>query len=215
MAVLARENLRGDIVGRPAKSLPLLSFKFDPLSQSKITNLTLELIIEENVAQFQIPVNIVVIMDVCEALSNMLRVIENLQFSESLSCLEQHVKGTIRAKLQNHKHIKRVLEEVLKLCDVLMLHSFVYLNLRMQLLFGSISHDGVFINNLDSIVSPILQICDLVAVGESSFSEEPAFLILSDNLLTIFRILNLLNYNDFALRRSRFLLRISLAALSR
>jgi hypothetical protein len=105
--------------------------------QTKITDFDLHLVIEKEVAQFEISVDDPVAVQVLNRITNLNNITLDLQLMKPLSPSQQFVKGLTLAQLQNNVNIFSVFKEMFKSNDVGMMKRPVNFNFAHKLLLSS------------------------------------------------------------------------------
>ena len=92
MALLSLEHFRGDIVGRTADCTLALTIELKLCRQTKITDLNLHLVVEEEVTEFEISMNNAMTVKVFDCSTNLIDVTLDLKLVEALTTAKQLVK---------------------------------------------------------------------------------------------------------------------------
>lgn len=99
---------------------------------------------------------------------------------EIAASLDELHQRAIRTQLEQNVDIVLVLEKSLKSDEVGMTKRHVNLDLVQQLLLGLGANERRLANHFASVVSPTVETDHFVAVGEASFTKEPASVVLFD-----------------------------------
>jgi hypothetical protein len=94
---LALQNLGCYVVGRATNGLLLFTVVLEFGGQSEITELNFHIFVEEEVAQFEIPVNDLVLVQVPQGVDDLRQVALHFDFGEALPSLDQLVEGLGKA----------------------------------------------------------------------------------------------------------------------
>lgn len=121
------------VVGRAADGLPLIAWELDAGGQPEIAQLEGHGLSQKEVAELQIPVDDLVIVEIDEGVKQLQQIQLDLGLSEALLALEQIVEGVVSAQLQQDVHVQVVLERVSELHDVRVVQAFVDLDLADEL----------------------------------------------------------------------------------
>ena len=82
---LLLQNLGCDVVGRPAYSFLAITLAFNFSGQSKITYFAVHLLVDQNIPQFQIPVDYALLVDIDHGLDDLADVYSGLELCQSFS----------------------------------------------------------------------------------------------------------------------------------
>lgn len=99
---------------------------------------------------------------------------------KALSAAQKLIQGLVLAKLQEDVDVFSVLKEVLEPDDVIVMEAAVDLNLTHELLLSSRLGQRGLSDDFSGRDSLGLKVSELVALGETSFSEELAPQVLFD-----------------------------------
>lgn len=128
------ENFGCDVIGRATQSCPSYGLHIaagnEQSSQSKVANLGVHSVVEEDVTHLQISVNDALSMHVLDGSGDLHRVESNLGLRQPLALLDHVHKRTIGAELENKIHAVMKRERSEELDNVLLVH------LRVDLEFG-------------------------------------------------------------------------------
>jgi len=119
---LFAQNLGGYVVGSSTQGLLTFSSVVNLGGEAKISNLDLHAVVEEHVAQFQIPVYDLVVVQVLTAQEDLVNKISRLRFCDSFRPLVQLHQTSLSAKLQHDAHEVGVLEVAEELHQVHVRH---------------------------------------------------------------------------------------------
>lgn len=171
MAVLL-EDLRRDVVGCAADCLLDLTFGLDPGRQPKIADLGLHLIIDQDIAQFEIPMNDALLMNINQRLDHLADIHPGLMFDQPFPPLDQILKCVVPAILQQDINILLVLESVNKLNDVFVFESFVDFNFDEEFVALALFVDGFLGDDLGGKQAGGLLVDRFVGFGETAGAEQ-------------------------------------------
>ena len=127
------KDLRGDVVWSAAHGLSSFGVKAEFGCQAEISNLYLQLVIEEQVAEFEVPVNDLAVLEVFYSQSNLVQVVFRLDLGDALAPLHKLVEGLVGAQLQNDVDMIVVFEEMIETHYMDGLEGSMYLDLRVEL----------------------------------------------------------------------------------
>ena len=167
MAIFLK-NLRCNIVRSSTDGLLDLSFSLDSSWESKITNFSLHLIINKNVAKFKIPMYGSLLVNINQRFCNLTDIHSRLMFGQSFASFYQVFQGIISAVLKKNVNVLLVLKGIDKLYDVFMLESFMYFNFNQKFISLSFFINWFFGNNFCRIQSIHLLIDCLITFRKSS-----------------------------------------------
>lgn len=119
------QYLRCNIIWSTTNSLLDLTLRFYSRRETKVTNLRLHLIIDENVTQLKVSVNDSLLVDINQRLDNLAYVHSRLMLSESLPPLNQILKGVIPTILQQDINVLFILKGINKLDNMFVFKSFM------------------------------------------------------------------------------------------
>ena len=195
MTLLALQNFGSDVVGSTANGSLPLSVKFELGGQTKVTNFDFHFVIQEQVTNFEISVNDSVRVKVLDSIADLQHIALDLELNKSLSPPEQLVQRLTLTKLQQNVDILSIFEEVLEPDNVLVVQRPVDLDFTHQLLFGPRFRQGRLINYFGGGHFASLRICELVAFGEATLTQELAPDVLLDANVAV-EADNFLFYNN-------------------
>ena len=92
MALLTLEHLRSDIVGSTANGALPLTIELKLGGETKITDLDLHLVVEEEVAQLQISVDDAMTVEVLDSGADLVDIALDLELVQSLTSAQKLVK---------------------------------------------------------------------------------------------------------------------------
>lgn len=127
---LLLQDLRCDVIRRSTYSLLHISLSLDLGGQSKIAYLSVHLVVDQNIAEFQIAMDDALTVDVNECLNDLTDVNPSLELRQSFSALCQVLQRVIPAVLQKDVYILLILKGIDELDDMLMSKRFVDLDLN-------------------------------------------------------------------------------------
>jgi hypothetical protein len=112
------ENLRRNVIGRAAHGFASLGLGSDFSSKSKVPDPDLKLVSQQQISQFKIPVNDILLVNVFGCNDELMHVVLDFNLSEFLSPLDQFVEGLVIAQFQNDVNELGVFEAVFEFDDV-------------------------------------------------------------------------------------------------
>lgn len=174
MTLLALQNLRSNVVWRTADGPLPFSIKFELGRETEVTNFDFHFVIQEQVTDFEISVNDPVRVEVLHSVANLEHIALNLKLNKSLSPPEKLVQRLTLTQLQQNIDVLSIFEEVLEPNNMLVVQGPMDLDLTHQFLFGPRFRQGGLINYLGSGHFASLRICELVALGKTTLSQELA-----------------------------------------
>lgn len=131
------ENLGGNVVGRAAQRRPPHDLHVlageEERSQTKVANLGVHVLVEEDVAHLEIAVDNALGVHVLDGTGNLDRVEADLWLRESLSSLDHVHQGAVGAQLQDQVGAALKGEGAVELDDVLVAHLGVDLQFGLEL----------------------------------------------------------------------------------
>lgn len=167
MAVLL-QDLGGDIVGRAADGLLDLALVFDPGGEPEVADLGVHLVVDEDVAQLEVPVDDGLRVDVDQGLDHLLDVYPGLVLGYPLPPLDQVLQRIVPTVLEQDVDILAILEGLDELNDVLVLEGPVNLYLDQQLVPLPLLADGLLGDDLGCVYPLVLLADHLEALREAS-----------------------------------------------
>lgn len=166
----ALEHLRCDVVRRSANGPLLLAVKIELGREAEVSQLDLHLIVEEQIAELEVPMDYAVRVQVLERVDDLLSVALDFQLVQALAPLQELVHALVLAELEQDVHILAVLEEVEELGDVGMLDRPVNFDLTHQLLLCSTPLQRGLLDDFGCTDCLRVHLNELVALGESALS---------------------------------------------
>jgi len=133
LALVALDDFRGDVVGRPADRLSLLVLVFDARRQPEIADFDFNVLVEEQVPQLEIAVDDVFVVHVPDGQNQLRHEVRRLRLRQALPSLDHLVHALVVTELQQNVAVIPIFEEVLVLADVFVLESPMNLDFRLQL----------------------------------------------------------------------------------
>lgn len=112
VAVLAFQNLGGDVVGGAANGALAFAVELQLGGQPKVTNFDLHVVAEEQVAELEIAVNDPVAVELPQGGHNLDGLALHFELSQPLSAAQQVIHGLVSAQLQQYLHLFSVFEEM-------------------------------------------------------------------------------------------------------
>lgn len=118
MSLHVFDDFRSNVVWRPThRSFPL-SLKFQFGRQTEVTKLQFHPVVDEEVAQLDIPMDNHVVMEIAECLHQLIDVILNFGHSKLVPFLDELVHVFVRANLEQNEHFVLIFEYVIELYDI-------------------------------------------------------------------------------------------------
>ena len=185
VTLLALEHLGSDVVGSTANGTLPLSIELKLGGETKITDLDLHLVVEEQITELQISVNDAMTVQILDSGTDLVNVALNLELVKALSATEQLIQRLVLTELKQDVHVLSVFKEVLEAYDVVLVERSVNLDLRHELLLGSSLRESRFGNDFGRRDSFIFEVGELEAASETSLTEELALQVLLDADLSI------------------------------
>lgn len=185
MATFALQHLWCDIVRCAANRALFLAVEVQLCCQSEVAKFYLHLVVEEKVAQFQVPVDDPVRMQVLQGVDDLHRVALDLKLVEPLTPLQKLVHRLVRAKFKQDVHILAVFEEMLEVAHILVLDTAVDFNLAHELLLGATLRERRLLDDLGRGDEIRLGIDEFEAFREATFAQEFSFEIPTDAKLSV------------------------------
>lgn len=105
-------------------------------SQSEITDPYLQILSEQEVSQFEIPMNDHLVLKILDGKGNLLQIIPDFDLTYSFSSLYQLIHSLVSAQLQDYVDVYRILEVFLVFHHELRFHRFMDLYLSCELYFN-------------------------------------------------------------------------------
>lgn len=178
MTLLALEHLGGDIVRSTANCSLSLAIELELGGKTEITDLNLHLVVKEEIAQLEISMNDAMTVEVLDGGTDLVYVALNFEFVEALASAEQLVEGLVLTQLEQDVDVLGVLEEVFETDDVVLVKGAVNFDFGHQLLLGPCLSQSGLLDNFGSRHSLILEVGELEAASETTFTEEFALKVL-------------------------------------
>lgn len=172
------QYLRSDIVRSPADSLLELALMFDPCRQPEIAYLGIHVVIDEDIAQLEIPVDDRLRVDIDEGLDHLIDIHSGLILCDTLPPFHQILQRVITAVLQQYVHILPILERLYELNNVLMFERTMDLNFNQQLVALPLLVDRFLGDDLGGIDQPIFMADHLEAFREAARAQQFAASVL-------------------------------------
>lgn len=129
-------DLGRNIVGSPADGAFPLARKFELSSEPEVAELELHAVVDEEVAELDVPVDDHAVVEVAEGLDELVDVVLHFGDSELLALANELVHVLVGADFEQDVHVVLVLEDVVELHDVLVRDALVDADLAQQLLLG-------------------------------------------------------------------------------
>ena len=137
MATLALKDFGRNIVRRTANGALFLAVEVEFGRQAEIAQLYLHLVVQEQVAKFEIAMDDTVRVQVLQGVNDLHSVTLHLQLMQSLPALQQLIHRLVVAEFKKDVHILTILEEVLEVAHMGVLDTAMNLDLTHQLLLSS------------------------------------------------------------------------------
>jgi hypothetical protein len=150
VARLALENLRRNIIRSSADGPLALSIEVDLGSKTEVADLYLHFLIDKQIAEFEIPVDHSVRVQILEGANYLQRVALHLQFVEPLPPFEQVVERLVLADFEENVNVLCIFEKVIELANMLVLQTPVDFDFAHQLLLGATLGERSFLHNFAS-----------------------------------------------------------------
>ena len=179
------QDFRCDVVGRSTDSPLLLAIKIELGGETKVSQLDLHLVVEEQIAELEIPVDYTVRVQVLERMDDLLSVALDFELMQALTPLQELIHTLVLAELEEDVHIFAVLEEMQELGHVRMLDRPVNFDFAHELLLGPASLQRGLLDNFGRAYRLRVHLHELVAFGEAALAKELALDILTVADLTI------------------------------
>mmetsp|Transcript_50512 Transcript_50512/g.60914 ORF Transcript_50512/g.60914 Transcript_50512/m.60914 type:complete len:257 (+) Transcript_50512:735-1505(+) len=144
---IAINHFRRYVVRRSTNRTPFIIRMGQLRRQPKIANFHAKILVQEQIAKFQIAMNYIVRMHVFESLNHLVHKIHHFQLRKSLAPFDQFVQGLICAQLQQNIAVRAIFEEMLNVAYVLVLQRPMDLDLGLELLKCFQLHQVRFWNN--------------------------------------------------------------------
>jgi hypothetical protein len=127
------QDLWGDVVGSTAHGFAAFGVEGEASSEAEVTDLDFQIFGEEEITEFEVPVDDLVVVDVLDTQGDLVQVVLGLYLRDPFAPLDQLVEGLVRAQLQDYVHVLLVLEEVVEPHDVVRLEGAVDLDFGVEL----------------------------------------------------------------------------------
>ena len=137
----------------------------------------IHLVAEKQVAQFEIPVNDVVVVQILDAQSDLSHEVTRFWFGDGLAPLVQLHQRTAATQLQQDVHVLVVLEETEELDDVVVFERLMNGDFLRHFLFGMLFDEKTFGDDFAGEDLIRFQVFEFVTAGESAFAHEFALLV--------------------------------------
>jgi hypothetical protein len=105
VAILPVQDLRRDVVWRSADGPSSLTIKLQLRGKTKITNLNLHFLIDEQITQLQIPMDDSMLMEILHCTYDLEQIALHLKLRKSFSTLEQLIHGLVLSNLEHDIYI--------------------------------------------------------------------------------------------------------------
>lgn len=185
VALLALEHLGRDVIWRTADGALALSIELQLGGETEISDLDLHLVVDEQVTELEISVNDAMRVHVLDSRANLVHIALDLELVQAFPAPQQLIQGLVGAQLKQNVDVLRVLEEVLKADDVVVMEGSVDLDLGHQLGLSTRLGEGALHDNLGCLDLLVLQVGHLVALGETTLSQELTLEVLLDDVVTV------------------------------
>ena len=203
MSDAALEDLGSDVVGRSADGALLLAFEIEFGGQSEVTELDLHLVVDEEVAEFDVAVDDAVRVQEAQGVDDLFGVALDLELVQPLAPLQQFVQTLVCAELQEDVDALAVFEEVDELRDVLVLDRAVNFDLAHQLLLGAAPLQRALVDNLGRRYRLRVALHELIALREAALAQKLSFDVISVADLPVLMLDTL--FDDLSARVSIFM----------
>mmetsp|Transcript_24372 Transcript_24372/g.70101 ORF Transcript_24372/g.70101 Transcript_24372/m.70101 type:complete len:311 (-) Transcript_24372:1790-2722(-) len=197
LLLVAVDDLRGDVVGGAADGLALLVGAGQAGGETKVSDLDVEVLVEEEVAELEVAVDDVDVVHVADGVEELLHVVLDLRLRESLPSLDHFVHGLVVAQLEKDVAVDLVLEEVLVLADIVVFEAAVDLDLGLELLSGPGLDEVGLGDDLDGVVPVGVEAGAPVHLGKAALAEKPSSDVAMDGVSVAAGLLAMLH--DFNL----------------
>ena len=208
MAALALKHLWSDVVWRTANGALFFTVEIEFGGQTKVTQLDLHLVVEEEVAELQVAVDDPVRVQVLQSVYYLHCVALHFELMESFSALEQLVHRLILAEFQQDVHILAVFEKVLEVAHVRVLDTAMDLDLAHELLLGSTLGQRRLLDDLGGVDEVGVCVDEFEALSEAAFPQELALDVAPDADVPALLLEFLLNQRLLLCRRLTCLLTV-------
>lgn len=185
MALFSLQNLGRNIVRRAANSPLTLAIELEFGGQTEISDLDFHFVVDEEVTQFEIPVDDSVTVHVLDCRADLVHVALHLELVQSLTASQQLIQRLVCAQLQQDVNVFSVFKEVLEPDDVVVVQRAMNLDFRHQLRLCTRLSQGALHNDLGGLHLLVFQIGNFVTLGETSLAQELAFEVLFDYVVAI------------------------------
>ena len=126
-------DFRCNVIGCPTNGFAFFVAIVDAGGQSQITDLDVQLLVEKQIAQFEIPVNDILVVQVLDCIQQMSHVVCGFGFRQSFATFEQFIQTLIVTQLQQDVTILLVFKEMFEFAHVRMLQRAMDFDLGLQL----------------------------------------------------------------------------------
>lgn len=126
-------NLRRDIIWGPTQSPFLLIAKLELGGQPEVADLEIHVLVEEDVAHLEVPVDDPIAVHVLEGRDDLEHEVPGLLDGELLPLLDHLAECFVNAELQDDVDVLGVLEDAVELDYVLVVQGFMNLDFGKQL----------------------------------------------------------------------------------
>lgn len=174
VATLAFKHFRSDIVWCAANCSFFLAIKVEFGRKSKVTKLDFHLVVQKQIAQFEVTMDDAMRMQVLQSVDNLHSVALDFQLVQPLPPLEQFIHTLVLTQFKQYVHIFSILEEVLELAYVVVLNAPVDFNFTHQLLLCTAFSQARLLNNLGSMHIISFSINEFPTFSKTSFTQKLA-----------------------------------------
>ena len=119
MAVLVLKHFRCEVVRRSTDCLLALTFVIYLSSEAKVTDFKLHTLGKEEVAQLEVTVNDLALVDIFHTFNELLDVVASFELVEALTTTNQIRKRLVVADIEHNINVVFVFEVAIKAYDVL------------------------------------------------------------------------------------------------
>ena len=137
MTLLSLENFWCDVVWSTTNGSLSLSIELKLGCQTKITDLNLHLVIEEQITELKISMNDSVGVQILNGITDLNDIALNLELVQSSSPPQKFIQGLTLTEFQDNVDVLSILKEMLEADNVGVMERSVDLDLTHQLLLGS------------------------------------------------------------------------------
>lgn len=166
------QNLRRNIVRRSAQRLLPFAIELDSRRQPKITNLHIQLIVKEQIAQLQVPMDNPILVQILDAVQDLIDVETTLVVGDDAPTLVQLHHGALLAQLEDNVNVLRIVEEAEEFDDVLVRQRLMDENLLAHFLLLVVLHHQLLGDDLAGVHLVRLDVDDFVAFCEAALRNE-------------------------------------------